>query len=516
MHQWKSTTISDLAEEYQELLRVLTESYQQRVMELQGLALKQVVGEDSVPLPTPQQQTPHQETVGPIESNLSLMQEKLKHEEVPAFEPSSFQGYPENFWLGDFCSLDREMTIYDGDRDKAISLLEDSFFNNAVEQIKGSEESFNYKKDLLKTSFHLSRLVAPNIYQIADTCKQKLGLKLELDFYVYQDQYYNAFVYPPSEDKLYIILTSSLLEAFDQDELTFVIGHEIGHYLFNHFRWNPQQIFSFGHPDVNPKHSVTLYQWKRDAEITADRVGLICNGDFEAAARAFFKLSSGVRNQDTLEFHLQTYLDQFLDLKNEIENDGTDIQDLYTSHPFGPLRVKALELFSRSETYFKLAQLEGGEISEQEMEDEIAELMNLMVPKYLNDNSEQSRLIQKLLFWAGIDVAEANGVVEDSELEALKSIISQDIFEEENDKYQNMDRNRYHPAHFGSQYGHEVLTFADKVTTHNIIRDICLIALADGSLDESELGVIQNIAYFLHVDAQFVESVLDGASADFN
>lgn len=512
MYNWKATSIEELAQEYQEVIEGLTDSYQARMMEIQTGILQQAAGAESIPLPEPPQTQP------PKPANISDIRSKLNYEESPKTvqKKKEFKGYPNDFWAGDFCSLDRETTIYDGDRDKAISLIEDVKFQSAVEEIKANAESYNLKKDLLKTSFRLSRLVAPNVYQIADLCRDKLGLKIELEFYVSQDQYYNAYVYPPNDNKLCIILTSALLEAFDTSELTFVIGHEIGHYLFNHFRWDTQQIFCSGSPDITPRHSVTIYQWKRDAEITADRVGLICCGDFQAAANAFFKLSTGIRNQDTLDFQLQSYLDQFIDLKNELENDGTDIQDLYTSHPFGPLRVKALELFAKSETYYKLAKLNGGEITEQQMEDEISELMDLMVPKYLNDDSEQSKMIQKLLFWAGIDVAEADGNVDESEIKALQSIISDEIYKQEYERYQKLDRNRFSPAYYGSQYGHEVLTFADKITTHNIVRDICLIALSDGLLDESEMYVIQNIACFLQVDPEFINSILEGAESDFN
>ena len=50
-----------------------------------------------------------------------------------------------------------------------------------------------------------------------------------------------------------------------------------------------------------------LYAWNRNAEISADRAGLLCCQDFEAVGRTFFKLSSGVTT-DSLDFQLMLTL----------------------------------------------------------------------------------------------------------------------------------------------------------------------------------------------------------------
>lgn len=499
MYKWKSTNINDLVEEYQELIHRLAESYQAKLMELQQIEMKQAAGAENIPLPTNTKPAP-----------------SLVHSEMPRCQRAPEFNYPPHFWVETLCQTDREAIIYDGDRDKAIELLQDPSFTQAVEQIKEHTPDFNYKSNLLKTSFHLTPTTAPKLYQIGEECQERLGLQFQLDFYVYQDHFYNAYVYPPNNETLCIVVTSSLLESFDQQELSFIIGHEIGHYLFNHFRWNPHHVFDAGHPDITPRHSITLYQWKRDAEISADRVGLICCADFDVAARAFFKLSSGVKNSDTLDFQLQAYLDQFSDLKNEIENNGAEIKDLYTSHPFGPLRVKALELFWRSQTFHQSIGKVGGELTESQLEQQIEEVMNLMVPSYLSDDSEQAKMIQRFLFWGGIDVAEQDGTVDASELQALQSVVAPEIFQQEMSTYTQMDRNRFNPAYFGQQIAHEVLTFADKVTTHNMVRDLCLIALADGVLDEKEVELLKTIAHVLYVDPDFVGEVLSSAQADFN
>jgi Zn-dependent protease with chaperone function len=47
---------------------------------------------------------------------------------------------------------------------------------------------------------------------------------------------------------------------------------------------------------------------------------------------------------------MNEYLQQFVDLEDILANSELAPEGWYSSHPFSPLRIKALELFRRSET----------------------------------------------------------------------------------------------------------------------------------------------------------------------
>ena len=83
-----------------------------------------------------------------------------------------------------------------------------------------------------------------------------------------------------------------------------ILEHEIGHALFNHFAYPTRQIMDIGQDYLSPLHAMKLYAWNRNAEVTADRVGLICCKNFEAATKSFFKLSSGITTSVPSTFHL--------------------------------------------------------------------------------------------------------------------------------------------------------------------------------------------------------------------
>ena len=76
---------------------------------------------------------------------------------------------------------------------------------------------------------------AGEIYTLAETAADRLCIKLPA-VYIQNDRTWNAFAIgflgPPS-----IVLHTSLVDAFDRDELLFIIGHEISHVKCGHTSW---------------------------------------------------------------------------------------------------------------------------------------------------------------------------------------------------------------------------------------------------------------------------------------
>jgi Zn-dependent protease with chaperone function len=55
-----------------------------------------------------------------------------------------------------------------------------------------------------------------------------------LEIFVYPEPRFNAAAVKPEKGRLLLMVSSALLEGFEPDELRFVAGHEVGHYLFDH------------------------------------------------------------------------------------------------------------------------------------------------------------------------------------------------------------------------------------------------------------------------------------------
>jgi Zn-dependent protease with chaperone function len=105
-----------------------------------------------------------------------------------------------------------------------------------------------------------------------------------------------------------IVLTSGLVDLLDEEELRFVIGHELGHALSGHavYQTMLQRLLGLsGLFAAIPLGGIgfravmaALMEWSRKAELSADRAGLLATQDPAVAFRAFMKLASGGHLED--------------------------------------------------------------------------------------------------------------------------------------------------------------------------------------------------------------------------
>ena len=80
-----------------------------------------------------------------------------------------------------------------------------------------------------------------------------------------------------------LVLSSDYLEDLREDELSFVIGRQLGHIAAGHVRY--QSLLSVN-GNENALVSLIFGPWLRRCELTCDKVGLICCGSLDAASRA--------------------------------------------------------------------------------------------------------------------------------------------------------------------------------------------------------------------------------------
>jgi Zn-dependent protease with chaperone function len=391
----------------------------------------------------------------------------------------------------------------EGDRDLRERLLGDHAVTTAIERLTKKGLGEGARRHLLATATRLTAEMAPDVHAIIDGCRTTLGVDGPLEIFVYPEPRFNAAAVKPEKGRLLLMLSSSLLEAFEPDELRFVAGHEVGHYLFDHHAI-PTGALLGGQSRLAPQLALKLFAWQRYAEISADRAGLVCAGGLEPAARGLFKLASGLRG-DRVRVSIAEFLAQVGDLRREAEALTADLQarrgDWFATHPFSPLRLKAAELCAASELVIP------GGTSRATLEAEVQELMTLMDPSYLTAKTDAAETMRRLLFAGGVAVAAAGtGDMTPEAIGALERLLGPGAMPPELKPDVIL-------ADLPSRLD-QVRAAVPPLRRAQVIRDLCVIARADGHASEAELAVIQEIAAAIGVDLDLVSCALDPTSAE--
>jgi hypothetical protein len=193
-----------------------------------------------------------------------------------------------------------------------------------------------------------------NFYTLCHEVQERLNFQEKVDYYVTGDSSINAFsiAAEDSEHPHIVNVNSELFNLMNEDELKFVIGHELGHLINQDTAL--RRLINFVYPPQSTQIPITL-QYKIHlhdnlAELVADRYGYIACGNLEACVTAFFKMASGLDLEkmqvsiDDLLSDNSKHLDYFL------KGGGMSHYD----HPVNPIRVQAINLFASARNQIEL------------------------------------------------------------------------------------------------------------------------------------------------------------------
>lgn len=379
------------------------------------------------------------------------------------------------------------------------ALLKRADVRQIREQIEAQEakrKGPGVRRQLLSTSVRLSRSMSAQLHEMADHCRERLGIQSAFELYAYPSPAFNAACFKPEDGRVFMMFSSSLLEAFTEKELLFVVGHELGHHVYRHHEVPIGYILG---GQARPPASLVLdlFAWSRYAEVSADRAGAYCAEDLPSVVRALFKLASGLRDDRVVQFSLEEFLAQVDDMMafGEQPGPGAPMQDWFLTHPFSPLRVKALTVFEQSD----LVRPDG--IDRHELEESVQNIMGVMEPDYLKGKTETAKAMRNLFIAGAVVIADAFGGISDKEKEALKE------FFEEGYSLDTLD-----PEQLRELLPKRIEVAREKTSTSQrmqVIRDICLVARADRPISDEEHDLLREIAEKLDLPVDFVVQCLD-------
>ncbi|MGA1456662.1 MAG: hypothetical protein EBZ14_07455 [Gammaproteobacteria bacterium] len=366
------------------------------------------------------------------------------------------------------------------------------------EQIENQEKKHKgpgVRRQLLSTSVRLSRSMSRPLHDMADHCKERLGIQSPFELYVYPSPSFNAACFKPEEGRVYLMFSSSLLEAFSENELLFVVGHELGHHVYRHHEIPIGYILG-GDARPSPSLALELFTWSRYAEVSADRAGAFCADDLPSVARALFKLASGLADDRVVQFNLEEFLSQVDAMLafGEQPGQGAPIQDWFLTHPFSPLRVKALTVFDQSELIC------AGGMSKDQLEESVRKIMGVMEPDYLKGKTESARVMRNLFIAAAVSIANAFEGISEQEKAALSEFFEDGFLIEKLDPDQLL---ALLPQRLDSAV--EKTSMSQRM---QVLRDICVVARAETPVSGIERNLLDDIADKLELPVDFVTQCL--------
>jgi Zn-dependent protease with chaperone function len=149
-----------------------------------------------------------------------------------------------------------------------------------------------------------------------------------------------------------IVLYSPLLELMDRKELTFIIGHEMGHVRLGHTWLNTLIGGMAGIPGSMGLSAllVLLFRWwNRSCEYSADRAGLLACGKPDKAISALVKLVAGQQGSTALGLNRALRY-----IETQDDDVFSNLSELLGTHPMMIRRIQELRQFASSKQYRRL------------------------------------------------------------------------------------------------------------------------------------------------------------------
>ncbi|MHB8575300.1 MAG: M48 family metallopeptidase, partial [Dehalococcoidia bacterium] len=188
----------------------------------------------------------------------------------------------------------------------------------------------------------------PRLHRLWLQTQDTLDAPEEYELYVAQSPLVNAGAY--GFDKPWVVLLSGTLRLLEDDEIEFVMGHELGHVLSGHALYHTMmviliQLARSGFPllgAITTPIVLALMEWYRKSELSGDRAGLLAGQQPGAAMSTMMRLAGGglPDEMDLNEFLAQA--DEYRKGDGVLDQVMKVLNGLRMTHPFLVMRAGLL------------------------------------------------------------------------------------------------------------------------------------------------------------------------------
>lgn len=178
-----------------------------------------------------------------------------------------------------------------------------SKYREAYNEVENQGEGINITEESLPQMYH----------ELVRSC-EVLGIK---DIPAYStDWFYGPYHFSNGETHRRIVMMSGSADLFTEAEMSFVLGHELGHMACGHKPYH-MLLETFYMPFVNDPAfqawasiiKLPLLEWYRISDYTADRVGLLCCQDINSALSTMIK-KAGLPKKCYNSINIESFIEQ--------------------------------------------------------------------------------------------------------------------------------------------------------------------------------------------------------------
>lgn len=217
--------------------------------------------------------------------------------------------------------------------------------------------------ELCGSNFHVTKESCPELYNMVRESAETLDVDRLPEIYTQWSYGINAYTTGYKDDTI-LVLQSGSVDLMPDPELSFVIGHEMGHIKSGHVLYHMMvQYFAqiISSTVLAGKFIVPiqlgLNYWYRMSEFTADRAGLLVCQDLEAALGAIMKMAGlPKRYFNTSDPHVfakqaKEFMTKYGDTTDKIIRNISILDD---THPWTVMRAYELIKWVENGDYEKI------------------------------------------------------------------------------------------------------------------------------------------------------------------
>ncbi|MBE1484539.1 M48 family metallopeptidase [Plantactinospora soyae] len=187
------------------------------------------------------------------------------------------------------------------DRGALTALRELRGFDDVVKAFFGMWNERGFRLSYLAAAIRVDHRQYPRVYRLYAEAGAALDVAELPELFVTQSPWLTGEAI--GLDRPFIVISSACVNQFDDDELRFLLGHELGHVGSGHAvyktiltiltRWAANLSWLPVGAIALRAIIAAMLEWWRKAELSGDRAGLLAGQDPAAALRVLMKMAGG-------------------------------------------------------------------------------------------------------------------------------------------------------------------------------------------------------------------------------